>query len=82
MTESRGVRVIKSATEDLGRKQWVISASLREIRANLRCYAGARLSSVLLVLAVGLCEPGTHRVQPVVIRLQSLDPFQERLRSA
>src|SRR6266403_3176360 len=54
MTESRGVRVIKGATEGLGRKQWVISASLREIRANLSCYAGVRLSSMLLVLAVGL----------------------------
>jgi len=54
MTESRGVRVIKGATEDLGRKQRVISTSLREITANLRCYARLRLSSVLLVLAVGL----------------------------
>jgi alpha-L-rhamnosidase len=52
MTESRDVRVIKGATRDLAGQQWMISASLREIGASIRCYL--RLSSALLILAVGL----------------------------
>ena len=54
MTESRAVRVIKGATRDLAGKQWMISASLRAIRARIRCYRDLRLSSALLLLAVGL----------------------------
>ena len=54
MTESRRARVIKGTTRDLAGKQWMISASLREIRANLNCYCGLRFSSALLFLAVGL----------------------------
>jgi alpha-L-rhamnosidase len=54
MTESRDVRVIKSATRDLAGKPWMISASLRAIRASIRSYGELRLSSAFLLLAVGL----------------------------
>jgi len=54
MTESWWGRATKSTTGNLPGKQWVISASLREVRPNLSFYRGRRLCSALLFLGIGL----------------------------
>jgi len=54
MTESRDVSVIKGATRDLATKRWRVRASLRAMRASIQCHRDLRLSSALLLLAVGL----------------------------
>jgi len=54
MTESWWGRVTKSTTGNLPGKQWVISASLREVRPNPSFYRGRRLCSALLFLGIGL----------------------------
>jgi alpha-L-rhamnosidase len=54
MTESRDVRVIKGATRDLATKPWMVRASLRAMRASIQCHRDLRLSSALLLLAVGM----------------------------
>jgi len=54
MTESWWGRATKSTTGNLPGKQWVISASLREVRPNPSFYRGRRLCSALLFLGIGL----------------------------
>src|ERR1700730_5390703 len=54
MTESRAGRAIRDATRDLARKQRMISASRRAIRASAKCHRHLRRSSALLFLAVAL----------------------------